>query len=210
MKQSMGLMMAPDNPMNGVRNGAARQMRDLTWQRVYDLICRWFLEFPADMREEYVQNVNGLLAAHRIAWDLRLDGKLHRVLPAPVQAQVDVALGVLGSARFKAALASFRDALNAYDDRPQRGRDACKNAMDALESVAKVVFGMPTSTLGDVLNEARRQKSIATEAISVVQKLYDMTNHHLRHGQTTPFALKPAEVDFVVISCMSGILLFAK
>src|SRR5271170_6977669 len=55
LKQSMGLALAPDNPMNGFRNGAARQMRDLPWQRVYDLISRWWREFPPEYQGEYVE-----------------------------------------------------------------------------------------------------------------------------------------------------------
>ena len=112
--------------------------------------------------------------------------------------------------RFAAALALFREAMNAYDDRPQRGRDACKNIFDALESVSKEVLGMPNATFGNVLAEARKQQSMASETISVLQKLYDMANGHFRHGMTTPFTLKAAEVDFVLVSCLAGILLFVR
>jgi len=98
----------------------------------------------------------------------------------------------------------------AYDDRPQRGRDSCRNIFDALESVAKEVFDMPRATFGDVLNAARKQQSMASETISVLQKLYDMANAHFRHGMITQFTLKLPEVDFVVVSCIAGILLFVR
>jgi hypothetical protein len=210
LKQSMGLAMAPDNPMAGPRNGAARQIRDLPWQRVYDLICRWRTEFPSDLQHEYLQRVNVLLSAYRIVWDLGIDGQLHRVLPPAAHSQVEAAFRELSQPRFAAALASFREAMSAYDDRPQRGRDACKNIFDALESAAKEIFAMPTATFGNVLTEARKQQSMAGETSSALQKLYDMANGHFRHGMTTPFTLKKAEVDFVVVSCMAGILLFAR
>ncbi|MEO8593060.1 MAG: hypothetical protein ABI759_07050 [Candidatus Solibacter sp.] len=210
LKHSMGQALAPDNPMNGFRNGAARQIRDLPWQRVYDLVCRWWREFPPELQGEYVRVVNGVLAAYRIAWELRDDAALHRVLALPAQAQVDAAFGELEDPRYHAALASFRQATAAYDDRPQRGRDACKNIFDALESVSKEVFGMPTATFGNVLVEARRRQSIANETTSVLQKLYDMANSHFRHGMTTAFILKPAEVDFVFLSSTAGILLLTR
>ncbi len=98
--------------------------------------------------------------------------------------------------------------MNAYNDRPQRGRDACKNIFDALESVSKEMLAMPSATFGNVLIEVRRRHLMSTEAVSVLQKLYDMFNNHFRHGMTTEFALKPAEVDFVLLSCVAGILLF--
>jgi hypothetical protein len=212
LKQSMGLSMAPDNPMAGPRGGAGapRQIKDLPWPRVYDLICRWWSEFPEDMRPEYQRRVNILLSAYRIAWDLSEDGQLHRVLPVAVQDQVDAAFKELSQPRFAAALTLFRDAMTAYDDRPQRGREACASIFDALESVAKEVFSMPTATFGNVLAEASKQQSMESGTISAQQKLYDIANAHFRHGMTTTFTLKPAEVDFVLVSCFAGILLFVR
>jgi len=210
LKQSMGLALAPDNPMNGFRGGAARQMRDIAWERFYDLLCRWWQEFPEGFREEYRRRVNALLAAYRIVWDFRADGTLHRVIPAPVQAQVDTAFAELGNPRFEAARISLRAGLDAYDERPQRARDACRNAMDSLESVGKTVFNMPTGTFGDVLNEMRRQQRPVAATISVLQKLYDLANNHFRHGMVEPFTLLASEVDFVVFTCMAGILLIVR
>jgi glutamate mutase epsilon subunit len=82
--------------------------------------------------------------------------------------------------------------------------------MDALESVAKEVFNMPTATFGNVLSEMRRQQRVAPDTISVLQKLYDMANNHFRHGMVTAFILATAEVDFVVLSCMAGIFLITR
>lgn len=154
--------------------------------------------------------VGGILAAHSIAWDLGNDGRLLRVTPAAVQEQIAAAFSELSDPRFAAALNSFQDAMNSYDDRPQRDRDTCKNVMDALEAVAKEVCGMPTATFGNVLAELRKSQAMAAETISVLQKLYDMANNHFRHGMTTPFALKKAEVDFVLVTCLAGILLFVR
>jgi hypothetical protein len=136
---------------------------------------------------------------------------LGRVLPPAAHSQVEAAFRELNQPRFAAALGSFRAGMNAYDDRPQRGQDTCKNIFDALESVSKEVFAMPPkATFGDVLTAARKQQSMASETISALQKLYDMANAHFRHGRTTPFALKPPEVDFVLVSCLAGILLFVR
>lgn len=209
MIQSMGIDKAPANPMGGHREGAVRQIKNLEWPRVYDLVLRWWSEFSAH-QDDYVSAVNAVLSGHGIAWELREDGTLARVLPVAVQAQVGATFGELSQPRFAAGLASFRAAMNAYDARPQRGRDACKNVLDTLESVAKEVFNLPTGTFGNVLTEVRKQQSMANETISVLQKLYDMANNHFRHGMTTPFLLKPSEVDFVMLSCMAGILLFIR
>jgi len=209
--QSLGFEAAA-NPYGGYRYAIGRDIRRTEWPRVYDLICRLWHELPGGpLNREFETGVNRVLTAYRIAWDLRPDGQLHRILPVAVQAQVEAAFRELSQARFAGALTSFREGMAAFDDRPQRGRDACKNTFDALESVSKEVFGMPTATFGNVLTEARKHpQRLAAETISVLQKLYDMANNHFRHGMIDPFTLKPAEVDFVVASCTAGILLFVR
>jgi hypothetical protein len=209
ISQSLGL--APSGqPYAGYRYAVGRDISKAKWPRIYDLICRLWPEVPPELRADYRTGVNRVMAAYRIAWDLGEDGQLHRVLPLAAQGQVEATFRELNDPRFAAALSSYRDAMAAYDDRPRRERDVCGNIFDALESVAKEVFGMPTGTFGTVLGEARKRQSMSAETIAVLQKLYDMANGHFRHGMTTPFTLKPAEVDFVLISCLADILLFVR
>ncbi|HTT76556.1 MAG TPA: hypothetical protein VMF50_11345 [Candidatus Binataceae bacterium] len=207
--QSLGIRSA-GKPWAGFRHALGRDISDVDWPRVYDLICRLWSELPSEFRPEYQTGVNRVLAAYHIAWDLGEDGELHRVLPYAAQSQVEAAFKELNQSRFAPALTSFQQAMSAYDDRPQRGREACKNIFDALESVAKEIFSMPTATFGHVLAEARKQQSMSAETLSVLQKLYDMANNHFRHGMTTPFTLKSAEVDFVFVSCIAAILFFVR
>lgn len=209
ISQSLG-MVPSGQPYGGFRYAVSRDIPKADWSRVYDLICRLWPEVPVGLEADYRTSVNRILAAYRIAWDLGEDGQLHRVLPPAARSQVEAASRELNQPRFAAALKSFLKGMNAYEDRPQRGRDACKNIFDALESVSKEVFGMATATFGNVLAEARKRQSIASESISVLQKLYDMANAHFRHGMTTPFTLKPPEVDFVFLSSVAAILLFVR
>ena len=116
----------------------------------------------------------------------------------------------LSHAGFAPALQLLRDALAAYDDRPQRDRDTCSNIFDALELVAKTVLKMPTKTFGDVLADIRKRTALSPDMTAVLQKLYDMANNHFRHGMTKPFTLKPPEIDFVLVSCVAGILPFVR
>jgi hypothetical protein len=207
--QSLGLE-AAGAPYGGFRYALGRDIRRADWPRVYDLICRLWDEIPFDLKAAYEAGVNRILAAHSIAWDLGGDGRLHRVAPPAVQQQIEAAFRELSDSRFARALDSLQHAMNAYDDRPRRDLDVCKNIMDCLEAVAKEVCGMPTGTLGNVLAELRKAQTLSPETISVLQKLYDMANNHFRHGMTTPFALQKVEVDFVLVSCLAGILLFVR
>jgi hypothetical protein len=207
--QSLGAI-ASGQPYSGFRYAAGRTINDVEWPRVYDLICRLWADLKWDAQSEYRAGVNRLLAAYQVAWDLGEDGQLHRVLPAVASIQIEAAFRELSAPRFAAALSSFREGMQAYDDRPQRGRDVCKNIFDAVESVSKELFAMPSATFGNVLTEARKQQTFASETISTLQKLYDMANNRFRHGMTTPFTLKTAEVDYVLLSCIGGLVLFIR
>lgn len=196
------------NPYAGFRHAVSRDVNNAPWERFYDLIIRIAAEVPAIFKKEYRDIVNQLLASYGIAWEFGEYNQLHRVLPPAVTGYVEAAFRELSQARFGAALTSFRDGMAAYDDRPQRGREACKGIFDALDAVAKEVYGVPTKTFGDVLGEARRRNFFSSETIASLQKLYDLANGHFRHGMTSVFALKPAEVDYVLVLCLAGILLF--
>jgi hypothetical protein len=196
--QSLGV--APSRqPYAGFRHAIGRDLSKADWQRVYDLICRLWPEVVRwDMQTDYRAAVNRILAAYRVAWDLGEDGQLHRVLPPAAQSQIEAAFRELSRPAFGPALQLFRDAMTAYDDRPRRDRDTCCSIFDALESVAKAVFEMPTKTFGDVLAEVCKRQAMSPDTIAVLQKLYDMANNHFRHGMTTPWTLKVAEVDFCI------------
>ncbi|MGA2986695.1 MAG: hypothetical protein ABSG32_23075 [Terriglobia bacterium] len=209
ISQSLGIQPS-GNPYSGFRYAVSRDVNKAPRERFYDLIIRIAAEVPAIFTKEYREIVNQLLASYGIVWELREYDQLHRVLPPVVTGYVEAAFRKLGKPRFSAALASFQAGMAAYNARPQRGRDTCKNIFDALESVAKEVFAMPTITFGNVLAEARKRQSMTDETISILQKIYDMANSHFRHGMTRNFVLKPAEVDYVLVSCVGAILLFIR
>ena len=209
ISQSLGIQPSGE-PYSGFRYAISRDVGRADWQRFYDLIIRVAAEVPTVFQTEYRQLVNQLLAVHRIAWELHDDDHLRRILPAAIGSQAEAAFRELSQPRFSAALASFQGGMAAYNDRPQRAKDACKNIFDAVEATAKEVNQLPTATFGNVLTEIRRKQSISVETLASLQKLYDLANNHFRHGMTSPFALKAAEVDYFLVSCLAAILLFIR
>jgi hypothetical protein len=182
------------------------------WE-VFNLIEPMHLELRKSGKnfnaDEFESELNHLFGEESIGWRLK-DGKLERTLPIATREQVDAVFKELENPRFAPALTHVIAAYKAYNARPQRSLEACSNAFDACESVAKEVFGLPSATFGGVLAEARNEKSFATETISTLEKLYSLSNNHFRHGMTEPFALGPSEVDFVYLTCLAGILLFVR
>jgi hypothetical protein len=209
ISQSLGIRPSGE-PSSGFRHAIGRKVDGADWQRFYDLIIRVAAEIPQILQAEHRQLVNQLLATYRIAWELGDNDHLRRVLPTVIGCQVEAAFQELSQPRYSAALASFQQGMAAYNDRPQRGKDACKNVFDAVEATAKEVQHMPTATFGNVLTEIRKAQSLSAETLASLQKLWDLANSHFRHGMTNPFALKSAEVDYVLVSCCGAILLFVR
>lgn len=216
--QSMGIH--PSGvPYGGFRYAISRDIRGVPWQGVYDLVCRLWPVFAGargqggrgsslGLGPKYREAVNRLLAAHGIAWDLDDHGHLQRVLPANAQVQITSAIRELAAPRFAAAKTIFQMAQDAYDDRPRRDRDACANAFDALEAVAKEVYQRPSDTFGAILGVVRQNQTTNSQVIGILEALNTHRNRNFGHGTT--FGLTPAEVDFTYLTCVAGILLLAR
>jgi hypothetical protein len=154
--------------------------------------------------------VNRILAAHGVVWELGADGHLHRVVPAPVAEQVEAVMAELNQPQFEPARLLFNAAREAFDARPRRDRDSCSNAFDALESTAKVRFGLPDATFGQVLTHLRQNDLLNGQVLGVLEAINTLRNRNFGHGMVAPFPLRPEEVDFTYLSCLAGILLFAR
>lgn len=208
--QSMGFETTA-NPYGGPRTRVEREILRANWQQVYNLICRLWQEYRrVELADQYRNGVNRILSAHGIVWDLDDDGRLQRVLPPAAQTRVEATIHELSRPGFEAALELFTAARDAYDSVPRRERDACANAFDALESVAKTVFEMPNKTFGDVLKEAKTNSTFNDMILLVLEKLYALANDTFRHGDIEKFNLSSEEVDFVYLTCVAGILLFGR
>lgn len=210
IEQMLGVQ-AAGNPMAGWRQRLGRDLGNAQWVRIYDVISWLWAQFRRPgLQEVFRQNINQILAAHGTAWDLGQEGQLLRVLPAAAQGQIVAAIAELGDARYAPALALFTAARDAYDDRPRRDRDACGNAFDALESVAKIKYNRPNDTFGQVKNHIEQNNLARREIIDMFTALNQMRNQHFGHGMAVQFNLSPAEVEFVYLTCLGSILLLTR
>jgi len=208
--QSLGIQVS-GNPYGGPRYAAGRDLSRAEWRRVYDVVLRVGIESSHHgAHGEYQAGVNRLFAVYGIAWDLDDQNRLVRVLPPPVAAQIQSVIEELSDPRFAAAMALFQAARDAYDDRPRRDRDACSNAFDAVESVAKEKFQMPNATFGAVLQHIGQAQVQPADVIAVLREINDLRNHNFGHGMVAPFAFTGAQVDFIYTICAGAILLLAR
>jgi hypothetical protein len=120
------------------------------------------------------------------------------------------AAALLAAPEFEGARQTFELALQAFNDRPRRDRDACANAYDALESAAKARHNMPDATFGEVLNAVNRQGVLNEPTVRLLRSIEVFGHNTLRHGRIEAFRFSSAEVDFVFTTCVAAILVFSR
>jgi hypothetical protein len=104
--QTVGIQPS-SNPVSGYRYAASREISQADWPRVYDLVCRFWIEvstIPSSQQptltEQYRTGINRILAAYGIVWDLDQDGVLRRILPLAIRLQLNAAFEELSAPRF--------------------------------------------------------------------------------------------------------------
>lgn len=208
--QSLGFHVA-GQPHAGFRHAVGRDLRQVEWNRVYDLIVRLGPEFnAAGLAGQYREGLNRILAAYGCAWDLSEQGRLERVLPVAAQAMVAAVFVELNNPAYAPALQLLNAARDDYDDRPRRDRDVCSNIFDAMESVAKIKYQRPNDTFGNVKKHIEANNLLRAEVIAMLTGLNQLRNGNFGHGMAVPFNLTPAETDFVYLTCISTILLLTR
>jgi hypothetical protein len=158
----------------------------------------------------FVNELNTVLAEESIGWRMDFQGQLQRQLPKVASTELESLFRELQAERFSPALTHVEAARDAYSSRPRSGRNVCSEIFDALESVAKEVFSMPTATFGDVVKTMRSRSTFSRETLSTLEKIYALASNHFRHGMTDPFALSDGEVEFVYLTCIGGMLMLVR
>lgn len=59
-------------PYGGPRRECSREISRAQWPRVFDLICRLWIELPGPLRDEYRTGVNRILAGRSMTFTLTL------------------------------------------------------------------------------------------------------------------------------------------
>ncbi|HEY0722931.1 MAG TPA: hypothetical protein VGD41_02830 [Pyrinomonadaceae bacterium] len=210
ISQSLGFRPAAE-PHRDVRYSAGRIIERVEWPRVYDLISRLWTEYVrANLEDDLREGINRVLAGYGSAWEFRQDGTLRRVLPLVGQQQVEAAFAELQDARYAAALVLLEAATQAYNDHPRRERDVCANAFDAVESLAKIKYGMPAATLGDVLRHLRATAGFNPQILGTLEAVNTLRNRNFGHGMVALPNLTAAEVDFTYVTCVGAVILLAR
>ncbi|MBR0793961.1 hypothetical protein JQ615_01015 [Bradyrhizobium jicamae] len=128
-------------------------------------------------------------------------------LLAPITDPLEIA-AVSDAAKLGAKYSNAREhmgsAIALFSQKPNPDyRNSIKEAISAVEAVARVITGMPKATLGEALKELSSKIAIHPSMKEAMNKLYGYTSDAsgIRHAQRGESDIDEAEAKFMIVTC---------
>ena len=159
-----------------------------------------FLRSVDELKGEFQDKVNALFRELGIGYEMR-NGRLERRTTALVDLKIVQARELLLSdPRFSGPCEQFERAINCWSLRPRQDSvNAIKEAVGALEGIARIVSGLQQETLGKIVDRFFKNK--AHPAIcELIDKIwgYSSSQGGIRHGQVAPLSVGEEEADLLL------------
>jgi len=145
---------------------------------------------PAKIDE--LDNAKNLVRA-RIAHQLDL------LVFAEDQTRIPV-LEQLGSPRYAAVLLARSRARDLLDASPPDYANAAKEAVSAVEQLARIITRRPTATLGEAIKELRTSSRIQAPLLKGIEEIWAWSSATpgVRHGSSSPMVVNGADARYIV------------
>ncbi|WP_268793358.1 hypothetical protein [Pseudoxanthomonas sp. Root65] len=171
------------------------------WNEVYDFIEFVLRAFPANrsIRDLLNKTLERESSGFRV-----IDGRLAPISDEIEVGEVSKAIGE-GS---PSVIAHLRGALEHLTDRSNPDyRNSIKEAISAVESMAKIVSGQPKATLGDALKSLERNGKLHPSLKEAFLKLYGYTSdaNGIRHALLGESSLNQADARYFLVVCSAFI-----
>lgn len=146
----------------------------------------------------FERQVNDVLNIHHIGYRMR-NGKMERVVAPSTQAEIDKAKKLLAEPEFAGAAEHFAKAIEFFGKRPKADYENCvKEAVSAIESVARIICGKPKETLSKLIPQLVQQGVLVKPLNGVVERLYAYRGDapgaaHGKTGVESPIGVPEAE-----------------
>lgn len=193
----------------------------LDWYKIYDLIELIFRnlsykayddfigwnESPDESRKiryKFTVDINSLLSNCNIGWKLK-NGELQRRGSNLLDEEIiQKTKSLLSNKLFEAPNNQFADALSLLNKRPEPDtKNSIKEAVGALEGLARLLTGKKEKTLGDLIKILVNQGKLKKPLDKILDALwgYSSDKPGIRHGATCVFKPSIEEAFFIVYSC---------
>lgn len=130
----------------------------------------------------YRNEVNKLLSDENIGWQLDKNGIVLRESPKELSDRIEKIEETLTD-EFEPAREHYRKAVRFANARPSDSENSIKEIVSALESVGRILYPK-AKTLGDVVNQMRREQTYPQQLVTVIDKFYAYacSEPAVRHG----------------------------
>ena len=192
----------PINRMEKSTNGRYKQIRDwyfaCEWYEVYN-----FIEFVANnIDEEIVPEINSVLETEKSGY--RFVNKVISPISDEVEIEEVVSAANLGD-KFSGPREHIRRALEAFSRKPDGDYlTAIKEAISAVEGMAKVITNNDKATLTKAINAMEKQKPMHPAFRESFKKLYGYTSDEkgIRHALLSDeIGVDEADAHFMIVVC---------
>jgi hypothetical protein len=201
-------------------------LHSLPWYAVCDA-CEGLYEFElerkADLEEQGYDEVtdwasllerrlNQVFARNHFGYELR-DGQIERVGALSHDAAIEQARGILRDPDLNGPNEQFEKAIRFYNARPVPDcANAVKDAVGAVEGLARILFGDNSLVLSEACQRLRDQKGLHGALAGLLEKLYGYRGDAdgSAHGATGERPVPLEEAEFVIGVSASAIIYLAR
>jgi hypothetical protein len=163
---------------------------------------------PDGLKDDVRQQINDMLARNGIQYEMR-DGRMEWRGGTPLFSQeVSKAQQLLGTnPRFEGPAQQFEKAWRLLSSRPPDPENCIKDAIGALEGVARIVL-VTDQVLSELLKPLASELHIHPALREAIAKLYAYRGDEegIGHGATQPLKAGAEEAEFVLHSCAAAIV----
>lgn len=206
----------PNNPMGGPFYHFGKVMQECEWWRVYDVYEEMFLglqKLPKGIEKakSLEAGFNTLLQKYGLTWT-SISGRIEQKSPVPIATLIKEVRILLEEPKFKGPDEQFQKAVNFYNARPTPDLENCvKEAVGALEGVARIISGDKNATLGEIINKHLKGK-VSPALIKVFEGLWGYSSNApgARHGKVGSHSVSKQETELTLNSCAAGTLFLAR
>jgi len=171
-----------------------------------------FCEIPGlekEIRCKYTTDINNLLSSENIGWHLK-KGKLERKGSEYLDKEIiERVKSVLKHPDFKGPNNQFNKAIDFFNKRPKTDIENCvKEAVGALEGVARILLRDKNITLGKAINKIVKMGKMRKPFDKIFGALYGIasTEPGIRHGAFELSNASIAEANFVLYNSAACML----
>lgn len=166
------------------------------WYEIYN-----FIEYLCSDKTGIQKFFNNILEQERSAYRF-VDSILAPISNELEQDEIQAVFA--NPEKYSGAKIHLKRAIELFSQKPNPDlRNAVKEAISAVESVAKVASGKSNATLGDALKEMEKSHVLPTPLKLGLEKLYGYTNgpDGIRHALIEEKMLDDSEAHFMIVTC---------